>query len=150
MSRLALIPFHTTPPALQLDGPARDNADEKLDKAIEQACESVVSILDIGDALMKHTKMSFLKLLLKSDYYCLKPTQRLHRSYAWLTIATFKVSAHSYNIMCMGKKSHDNYYDACITSPYSYWKQDVLVRNLKILYGITLKRKYLKMYSNGR
>lgn len=48
MSRLVLIP---SPLELQLDGPARDNADCQLELAMKAACGSVVRILSMGESL---------------------------------------------------------------------------------------------------
>lgn len=93
MSRLALIPFHTTPPALQLDGPARDSADKQLEEAISSACEIIVAILGIGDDLKEAYDDEFPDVIAKIRHVMPQANTRLHRSYAWLAIATFKVSS---------------------------------------------------------
>lgn len=116
MSRLTLIPFHTTPLPLQLHGPARDSADEQLDKAMACACESIVSILEIGEALEEAHKDEFPVVIAKIRQIMPQANTRLHRSYAWLTIATLKVSNYDNN----GTR---------VTFPpmHSYWKQQTFV-----------------------
>ncbi len=99
MSRLALIPFHTTPSAMQLDGPARDHADEQLDLAIEEACGSIVIILGLGKLLIKAHREEFPNVIAKVREIMPKANTRLHRSYAWLMMATLKVSMHYYSGM---------------------------------------------------
>lgn len=92
MSRLVLIPFHSTPSELQLDGPARDKADEQLDESIKNASDSVVSILGMGELLKEAYEVEFPEVIERIRRIMPKANTRLHRSYSWLLFATLKVS----------------------------------------------------------
>lgn len=92
MSRLALIPFHSTPQELQLEGPARDKADEVFENAMDGACEGILSILQIGDSLEDAYCTEFPDVIARIRKILPQANTRLHRSYAWLTLATLKVN----------------------------------------------------------
>jgi hypothetical protein len=92
MSRLVLIPFHTTPLELQLDGPARDNADDQLEITMKEACGSIVSILSMGESLKVAYEEKFPEVIAKVRGIIPEANTRLHRSYAWLILATLEVS----------------------------------------------------------
>lgn len=92
MSRLALIPFHSTPADLQLEGPARDSADKQLDGAIEEACKSITSILAIEKSFKDSQEHEFPQVIARIRNILPQANTRIHRSYAWLMFATLKVS----------------------------------------------------------
>ena len=50
--RVVLLPFHTTPPAIQLDGSSRDIADQQLDDAISKAHMAAGLMIKMGNDLL--------------------------------------------------------------------------------------------------
>lgn len=94
MSRLVLIPFHTTPSDLQLDGPARDTADLNVDHAMQEACKSVINFLGIGDTIQETFEDEFPGIIARVRQVIPEANTRIHRSYAWLMFATLKVCMH--------------------------------------------------------
>ena len=115
MSRLVLIPFHSTPRELQLEGPARDSADENVDSAVEKACECATMILHMGDVLVGAYDDEFACVIAKIRENFCKVNTRMHRAYAWLTFATLKVGMGMHKT---GNRAYAAFATLTLTLPY--------------------------------
>ena len=105
-SRLVLLPFYTTPQKIQLSGPERDAADAALIDTIQTASKAAASIISLGAEIEDayHTEMASILQRVRS-IISPRAATRVHRSYAWLMLATLKVcnqwSTHMHLIMYM-------------------------------------------------
>ena len=91
MVRVVLLPFHSTPPNIQLDGSNRDSTDEALDNAMSKASAAAGLLIKLGNTL-KDADVDRREVIQKVRNALSGACTRVHRSYAWLITATLMVS----------------------------------------------------------
>ena len=85
--RVVLLPFHTTPPAIQLDGSSRDIADQQLDDAISKAHMAAGLMIKMGnDLLLSSQKQE--SIIERVRKLMPEVSIRVQRSYSWILLAT--------------------------------------------------------------
>ena len=92
-TRLVLIPFYTTPQQSQLSGPERDLADSALNDAMQTASRAAASMISLGNQIGEAYVTEMPRILEKvRTIISPRATSRVHRSYAWIMLATLKVN----------------------------------------------------------
>ncbi len=93
MSRLVLLPFHSTPANLQLDGGERDRADQafKEAKAETVASRAASNMIELGRRIESAFQRSMPEILMKVRKALPAANTRVQRSYAWVMMATLQV-----------------------------------------------------------
>ncbi len=94
MSRLVLLPFHTTPADLQLEGIERDQVDCNFKAAKEEskASRSAALMISLGKALEDAYRLQMPTIIGKVRDAIPDAKTRVQRSYAWLMMATLEVT----------------------------------------------------------
>ena len=88
--RVVLLPFHTTPPAIQLEGMVRDATDLELDDAMSKAHMAAALMIKLGNDL-KESSQEQQTIIQRVRKVMPEASIRVQRSYSWLILATIKV-----------------------------------------------------------
>lgn len=96
MVRVVLIPFHTTPSNIQLDGAKRDEIDQQLKDAMSKASHAAAHLIQLGNEVIAQQNGEQQVIIQKVRELVPDVTARVHRSYSWLLTATMKVCCTYY------------------------------------------------------
>ena len=89
--RVVLLPFHTTPSNIQLDGAKHDEVDQQLKDAMSKASAAAAHLIQLGNEVMAEQNAEQQLIIQKVRKLVPDASARVHRSYSWLLTATMKV-----------------------------------------------------------
>ena len=84
MVRVVLIPFHTTPSNIQLDGAKRDEIDQQLKDAMSKASCAAAHLIQLGNEVIAQQNGEQQVIIQKVRDLAPGVTAQVHRSYSWL------------------------------------------------------------------
>lgn len=91
MVRVVLLPFHTTPPNIQLDGAKRDEVDQQLKDVMSKANAATGHLIQLGNEVIATQNAEHQVIIQKVRKLIPDACTRVHRSYSWLLTAAMKV-----------------------------------------------------------